>query len=108
MTDPHSTSHSSHGLIQWHGTTIIGVKRGDQTVIAGDGQVSMGNTVMNDINGFRVYSQVVCCRLGHLVGASQDPLCGRVEVPVNGFMVKFFPGIDAMFFDDMARYFCLA
>ena len=36
----------SHGLIQWHGTTIIGVKRGDKTVIAGDGQVSMGNTVM--------------------------------------------------------------
>ncbi|MFN3516831.1 MAG: ATP-dependent protease subunit HslV [Novosphingobium sp.] len=38
--------HSSHGLIQWHGTTIIGVKLGGKTVIAGDGQVSMGNTVM--------------------------------------------------------------
>jgi ATP-dependent HslUV protease subunit HslV len=37
---------SAHGLVQWHGTTIIGVKRGDRTVIAGDGQVSMGNTVM--------------------------------------------------------------
>jgi len=37
---------ASHGLIQWHGTTIVGVKRGDKTVIAGDGQVSMGNTVM--------------------------------------------------------------
>ena len=36
----------SHGLIQWHGTTIIGVKKGGHTVIAGDGQVSMGNTVM--------------------------------------------------------------
>ena len=35
-----------HGLEQWHGTTIIGVKRGSHTVIAGDGQVSMGNTVM--------------------------------------------------------------
>ena len=35
-----------HGLTQWHGTTIIGVKRGDKVVIAGDGQVSMGNTVM--------------------------------------------------------------
>ncbi len=31
---------------QWHGTTIIGVKRGNQTVIAGDGQVSLGNTVI--------------------------------------------------------------
>ena len=39
-------SMASHGLIQWHGTTIIGVKRGGKTVIAGDGQVSMGNTVM--------------------------------------------------------------
>ena len=37
---------ASHGLIQWHGTTIIGVKKGGKTVIAGDGQVSMGNTVM--------------------------------------------------------------
>lgn len=37
---------SGHGLIQWHGTTIIGVKKAGKTVIAGDGQVSMGNTVM--------------------------------------------------------------
>jgi len=35
-----------HGLTQWHGTTIIGVKKGGKTVIAGDGQVSMGNTIM--------------------------------------------------------------
>ncbi len=40
------TSRASHGLIEWHGTTIIGVKKGGITVIAGDGQVSMGNTVM--------------------------------------------------------------
>ncbi|MGN3974242.1 ATP-dependent protease subunit HslV [Tsuneonella sp. SYSU-LHT278] len=38
--------HSAHGLTPWHGTTIIGVRRGDRTVVAGDGQVSMGNTVM--------------------------------------------------------------
>jgi ATP-dependent HslUV protease subunit HslV len=37
---------SRHGLVQWHGTTIIGVKKNGHTVIAGDGQVSMGNTVM--------------------------------------------------------------
>ena len=41
-----SSSSDAHGLTQWHGTTIIGVKRGDTTVLAGDGQVSMGNTVM--------------------------------------------------------------
>jgi len=37
---------ASHSLTQWHGTTIIGVSKGGKTVIAGDGQVSMGNTVM--------------------------------------------------------------
>lgn len=30
----------------WHGTTIIGVKRGNEVVIAGDGQVSLGQTVI--------------------------------------------------------------
>ncbi len=30
----------------WHGTTILAVRKGGQTVIAGDGQVSMGNTVV--------------------------------------------------------------
>ncbi|MEY4722078.1 MAG: hypothetical protein RIQ46_1803, partial [Pseudomonadota bacterium] len=39
-------SRDRHGLVQWHGTTIIGVKKNGRTVIAGDGQVSMGNTVM--------------------------------------------------------------
>jgi ATP-dependent HslUV protease subunit HslV len=41
-----TSEQASHGLIQWHGTTIIGVRRGGKTVVAGDGQVSMGNTVM--------------------------------------------------------------
>lgn len=30
----------------WHGTTIVGVKKGDEVVIAGDGQVSLGQTVI--------------------------------------------------------------
>lgn len=30
----------------WHGTTIIGVRKDGKVVIAGDGQVSMGQTVM--------------------------------------------------------------
>lgn len=30
----------------WHGTTIIGVKKGGHVVIAGDGQVSLGQTVI--------------------------------------------------------------
>ena len=30
----------------WHGTTIISVRKGNQVVVAGDGQVSLGNTVI--------------------------------------------------------------
>ena len=30
----------------WHGTTIIGVKKNGKVVIAGDGQVSLGQTVI--------------------------------------------------------------
>jgi ATP-dependent HslUV protease subunit HslV len=30
----------------WHGTTIVTVRKGGKVVIAGDGQVSMGQTVM--------------------------------------------------------------
>ena len=41
-----SEQDNRHGLTQWHGTTIIGVRKGDRIVVAGDGQVSMGNTVM--------------------------------------------------------------
>ncbi|HEX7047136.1 MAG TPA: ATP-dependent protease subunit HslV [Gammaproteobacteria bacterium] len=31
---------------QYRGTTIVSVRRGSQVAVAGDGQVSMGNTVM--------------------------------------------------------------
>ena len=30
----------------WHGTTILSVRKGGQVVIAGDGQVTFGNTVI--------------------------------------------------------------
>ncbi len=30
----------------WHGTTIVGVRKNGKVVIAGDGQVSLGNTVI--------------------------------------------------------------
>ncbi|SDW12809.1 ATP-dependent protease subunit HslV [Roseicitreum antarcticum] len=30
----------------WHGTTILGVRRGGRVVVAGDGQVSLGQTVI--------------------------------------------------------------
>ncbi len=30
----------------WHGTTILGIRKNNQTVIAGDGQVSLGQTII--------------------------------------------------------------
>lgn len=37
---------NTHDPVGWHGTTILSVRRGNQVVVAGDGQVSLGNTVV--------------------------------------------------------------
>ncbi len=37
---------SEKSQIQWRGTTILSVRKGGRVVVAGDGQVSFGNTVM--------------------------------------------------------------
>lgn len=46
----HSYSSAASPLIssmaEMHGTTILSVRKGDQVVIAGDGQVTFGNTVL--------------------------------------------------------------
>jgi ATP-dependent HslUV protease subunit HslV len=39
----HSETSSSHG---WHATTILLVRKGGRTVIGGDGQVSIGQTIV--------------------------------------------------------------
>lgn len=45
MSDPSNPSTSPGGGL-WHGTTILSVRKNGQVVIAGDGQVSLGNTVI--------------------------------------------------------------
>ncbi|MBD0864276.1 MAG: ATP-dependent protease subunit HslV [Rhodobacteraceae bacterium] len=37
---------TQHDFPGWHGTTIIGIKKDGEVVIAGDGQVSLGQTVI--------------------------------------------------------------
>ncbi|EHD14330.1 ATP-dependent protease peptidase subunit [Commensalibacter intestini A911] len=37
---------SPHDPVQWHGTTILCVRRDGQVTIAGDGQVTLGHTVV--------------------------------------------------------------
>jgi len=46
-----SDERARHGLAPqwaqpWHGTTILLVRKGNDVVLAGDGQVSVGNTIM--------------------------------------------------------------
>lgn len=43
MSQPHETERS---LPSWHATTIVTVRKGDRVVIAGDGQVSLGPTII--------------------------------------------------------------
>jgi ATP-dependent HslUV protease subunit HslV len=37
---------SENSVSPWHGTTILSVRKGNKVVIAGDGQVSFGQTVI--------------------------------------------------------------
>jgi ATP-dependent HslUV protease subunit HslV len=48
MGDPHLSIKSKEVIImeQYRGTTILSVRRNGKVVIGGDGQVSLGNTVM--------------------------------------------------------------
>ena len=41
-----SNSFPANSFPDWHGTTILAVRKNGQTVIAGDGQVSMGPTIV--------------------------------------------------------------
>lgn len=40
------TTRGLAGGVEWHGTTILAVRKNGQTVMGGDGQVSMGSSVM--------------------------------------------------------------
>jgi len=40
------SEHNNQNSPAWHGTTILSVRKGGRVVIAGDGQVSFGNTVI--------------------------------------------------------------
>ena len=77
---------------QWHGTTILGVRKGGKTVIAGDGQVSMGNTVMKP-NARKVRKLGDGSVIGGFAGATADAftLFERLEAKLeraNGQLMR--------------------
>ncbi len=57
--------------ITWHGTTILSVRKGGKVIIAGDGQVSMGNTVMKP-NAKKVRPLGAGGVIGGFAGATAD------------------------------------
>jgi ATP-dependent HslUV protease subunit HslV len=62
-------SHGSPGL--WHGTTILTVRKAGKVVIAGDGQVSLGSTVIK-ANARKVRSVGKGDVIGGFAGATAD------------------------------------
>ncbi|MEX6724789.1 ATP-dependent protease subunit HslV [Parapedomonas caeni] len=55
----------------WHGTTILAVRKGGRVVVAGDGQVSLGNTVIKG-NAKKVRRLGDGSVIGGFAGATAD------------------------------------
>lgn len=68
-------------------TTIVGVKRGDKTVIAGDGQVTMGQSVIMKGNAVKVRRLFDGKVVAGFAGAVADAftLCEKFEGMLNKF-----------------------
>ncbi len=59
----------------WHGTTIIGVRKGSEVVVAGDGQVSLGQTVIKG----------TARKVRRLSPGGQDVICGFAGSTADAF-----------------------
>jgi ATP-dependent HslUV protease subunit HslV len=70
----------------WHGTTIVSVRKGNQVVIAGDGQVSIGQTVMKH-NARKVRRLAGGKVIGGFAGATADAftLFERLEAKLEQY-----------------------
>ncbi|MCG8561515.1 MAG: HslU--HslV peptidase proteolytic subunit, partial [Hyphomicrobiales bacterium] len=66
-------SHSQSSSEIWHGTTILTVRKGGKVVIAGDGQVSLGQTVVKS-NARKVRSLGTGGVIAGFAGATADAL----------------------------------
>ena len=59
----------------WHGTTIIGVRKNGEVVVAGDGQVSLGQTVIKGS----------AKKVRRLSPGGQDVVCGFAGSTADAF-----------------------
>jgi len=60
-------------VTSWHGTTILSIRKGNSVVIAGDGQVSVGDTVMKG-NATKVRRVAKGDVIAGFAGATADAL----------------------------------
>jgi len=82
----------SHSMPVWHGTTIMSVRKNGKVVVAGDGQVSMGQTVMKP-NARKVRRLHDGSVIGGFAGATADAftLFERLEAKLerhNGQLMR--------------------
>lgn len=78
--------------IKWHGTTILSVRRNGKVIVVGDGQVSMGQTVMKP-NAKKVRQLGDGSVIGGFAGATADAftLFERLEAKLerhNGQLMR--------------------
>ena len=72
---PKSVMNNTNKFPGWHGTTIIGVRKNGEVVIAGDGQVSLGQTVIKGS----------AKKVRRLSPGGQDVICGFAGSTADAF-----------------------
>jgi ATP-dependent HslUV protease subunit HslV len=74
---------------QWHGTTILSLRKGNRVVIAGDGQVSIGQTVIKS-NARKVRPLAAGSVISGFAGATADAmtLFERLEAKLEQYPLQ--------------------
>ena len=81
----------------WHGTTILAVRRGGKVVVAGDGQVSVGPTVMKGFAGSTADAFTLLERLEKKLESAPGQLQRAcVDLAKDWRMDKYLRNLEAM------------
>ena len=80
------TDHGSGRFPNWHATTILCLRKGNEVVVAGDGQVSMGDTVVKS-NAVKIRKLANGSVITGFAGATADAftLFERLEAKLEQF-----------------------
>jgi len=80
------TDHGSGNFPNWHATTILCLRKGNDVVVAGDGQVSMGDTVVKS-NALKIRKLAGGSVITGFAGATADAftLFERLEAKLEQF-----------------------